>query len=314
MSALNQPPVKWIVIVNPAAGGGRAGRLWPSVAMRICETLSPAVVLYSKYKGHIATLVDEQAAHGVRRFVVVGGDGSWHELVNGVMEQAHAPAKDFVLALLPVGTGNDWIRTYGIPREPAAWIQWFGMTAARRMAVGRLRYEDAGGRVHTRYFMNVAGLAYDGYVVRYTTTLRPPRYSRKIFYQLAILRCLFRFRPLAATVWYDDQVISQHFYTIHIGLGRYAGGGMQPCPHARPGDQSLALMYAGPVSRWGVIRSLPLFFNGQIGTHPQVELAHTQRVRIEAAGEALLLEADGEFLGHTPVEIDFVPEALQVIC
>lgn len=314
MSAPNQQPARWVIIVNPAAGGGHAGRQWPLMESRVCDALSPAVILYSQHKGHIVTLVGEQAVCGERRFVVVGGDGSWHELVNGVMEQTSAPTEDFVLALLPVGTGNDWIRTYGIPREPGAWIQWIGQAVARRMAVGRLRYEDEEGLQRTRFFMNVAGLAYDGYVVRYTTTLSPPRYSRKIFYLLAILRCLFQFRPLAATLRYDDQVISQHFYTIHAGLGRYAGGGMQPTPHARPGGQALALMYAGPVSRWGVIKSLRLFFNGQIGTHPLVVLAHTQQVRIEAAGEALLLEADGEFLGRTPVEIDFVPEALQVVC
>jgi len=314
MSAPNQQPAKWIIIVNPAAGGGHAGRVWPSMESRICDALSTPVVLFSKHKGHIVTLVGERAALGDRRFVVVGGDGSWHELVNGVMQQTCAPAEDFVLALLPVGTGNDWIRTYGIPREVGAWIRWFAEARSRRLAVGRVRYQDETGGQQTRFFMNVAGLAYDGYVVRYTTTLSPPRYSRKLFYLLAILRCLFQFRPLAATLKYDNEVVSQHFYTLHAGLGRYAGGGMQPTPHARPGSQELALMYAGPVSRWGVVKSLRLFFNGKIGTHPLVVLAHTKRARIEAAGEALLLEADGEFLGHTPVDIDLVPEALQVIC
>jgi diacylglycerol kinase family enzyme len=314
MSAPKQQSAKWVVIVNPAAGGGHAGRLWPSIEVRICDALPSSVVLFSGHKGHIATLLFEQAARGDRRFVVVGGDGSWHELVNGVMEQTVAPPEAFVLALLPVGTGNDWIRTHGIPGEAGAWTQWFAQATARRMAVGRLRYQDERGREQTRFFMNVAGLAYDGYVVRYTTTLNPPRCSRKMFYLLAILRCLFQFRPLAATLSYNGEVVRQHFYTIHAGLGRYAGGGMQPTPHARPGMQALALMYAGPVSRWGVIKSLRLFFNGQIGTHPLVVLAHTQRVRIEAAGEALLLEADGEFLGQTPVEIDLVPEAVQVMC
>lgn len=304
----------WFIIVNPAAGSGEAARRWPLLYPRLKETLHRHEVVFSQRRGHITELVAQAAAAGHRHFLVVGGDGSIHELANGVMTQQAGPSTDFLIALLPIGTGNDWIKTHGIPLDFDAWLKAFRQGTISIQSAGLARFNDPLGRPAARYFINIAGMAYDGFVVRYTSRIRPPRWSGKLFYLLAILRCLFSYNPQRGRLHCDGVVTERPFYTIHAGIGRFAGGGMQPTPHAQPHGQVLAVMHAGPVGRWGVIKALPLFFNGAIGTHPLVETPLAGRLYLEEAGDGPIpLEADGEFLGYTPVEIEVAPGALRFV-
>jgi diacylglycerol kinase family enzyme len=304
----------WFIIVNPAAGSGQAARRWPEIYPQLGAVLPRHEVVFSRHRGHIAELVAEAAAIGHRHFLAVGGDGSMHELVNGVMTQTAAPSTDFLIALLPIGTGNDWIKTYNIPLHFDAWLKVFRQGLIGVQSAGLVRFNDPLGRRSSRYFVNIAGMAYDGFVVRYTSRSRPPRWSGKLFYLLAILRCLFSYNPQRGRLYCDGAAVEQTFYTIHAGIGRFAGGGMQPTPHAQPQGQVLGVMHAGPVGRWGVIRALPLFFNGAIGTHPLVETPLARRLYLEEAGDGPIpLEADGEFLGYTPVEIEVAPGALRFV-
>lgn len=303
---------EWLIIVNPTAGSGLAGKTWPDLLEQLASHLPHHRVTFSTHRGHATELAREAVEEGRRYLLAVGGDGTHHEVVNGIMRQQACPSTDVHYALLPVGTGNDWIKTHGIPTRFVDWLRMLQKGHWAYQNLGRLTYFHQ-GRPAERYFTNVAGLAYDGYVVRFTEGRRP-RFSGQLFYLSVILRCLFQYRPQRAKLHLNAQAVTDRFYTINAGIGRYSGGGMQLVPHAEPAGNALAITYAGPVTRLDVLLNTYRFYNGTLHRHRLVTSTFTDHLRVEADGDGpLLLEADGEFLGETPVDIRLVPNALRFL-
>lgn len=302
----------WFVLINPTAGGGLSGRRWPDYARRLEKVLPDAKLAFSEANAHAMELVGRAIEDGYRYVMAVGGDGTHHEVVNGIMRQRAVPSHEVTYALLPVGTGNDWVRNYRIPADIDRWLAMIQSGHTRTQSVGLATYQHE-GQTKQRYFANVAGLAYDGYVVRYAHQ-HPPAFGGNLGYLFLTLRCLFQYTPQRAHLYLDDNLVVDRFYTINAGIGRYSGGGMQLVPHAQPNDDRLAVTYAGPVSRLGVLLNTYRFYNGTLGRHPLITTTHARRLRIEAADDGpILLEADGEFLGESPVEIEIMPGALKFV-
>lgn len=300
-------------IVNPAAANGKVGRIWPGLEARIAERLQLYEVSHTRYSGHGIELARKAVQSGFRHIIAVGGDGTNHEVTNGILQQDLIPSRDIFYTLLPVGTGNDWIRTHRIPRQLDAWLDMLeeGFLTVQEVGLVRYRLENEQSQ---RYFVNVAGMAYDGFVVHYGEKWKAWIRNR-FFYLLLILRCLFLYRLTGGIILADDKRIENRFYTINIGICRFSGGGMQLVPQADPRDGQLALTYAGPVSKMGVILNTWRFYNGSIGRHPKIELLQARTVEVGSLpGEkGIPLEADGEFLGYSPAAFSLVPAALTVI-
>jgi diacylglycerol kinase (ATP) len=302
--------VVWHIIVNPAAGSGKAGRKWPALEKQIADLVAIGSIQYTQYKGHATELAQIAIAEGARYILAVGGDGTIHEVLNGVMQQKTIPTQAITLALFPIGTGNDWIKTHGIPKRHDQWFDYFKNGRARSHSAGRIAYQtDEGPAV--RYFWNVAGLSYDGFVVEYVESRKKLVFHSSI-YLLFIVWCLFRFKIPRGQIQFNHEERRGRFYTINIGVGRYSGGGLRLTPHAQHDGDTFGLTIAGAVSKLEVVRSIGHFFKGTLGQHPQVEEHHTKRIRIDAIGDIpMLVEADGEFLGRAPVAFEHLPEAVR---
>ncbi|MCB0607523.1 MAG: diacylglycerol kinase family lipid kinase [Lewinellaceae bacterium] len=303
----------WFFIVNPVAGNGAAARRWPALERRLRQTWPDLEFAMTNGPGHAAQLAEEAVARGFRRIIAVGGDGINHEAANGILRQKHVPPAEITYCLLPFGTGNDWRRTHRIPIETEPWIA--------MVEAGHTTFQDVGlvsffrdGRQDQRFFVNVAGLGYDGFVVRFVGARRSPVLNR-LYYLFMIFRCLFLYKLRKARLTFDDRTVEDRFYTINAGIGRYSGGGMQLVPHAVTDDGLLALTYAENVSKWTVVINTWRFYNGSLGQHPRIHTHHCREIRVETApGEMpTLVEADGEFLGETPVRISLLPTALKII-
>lgn len=304
---------RWMIIANPAAANGRVARIWPQLELLFNTYLPHCSYTFSERAGHATTLAAEAIREGFRHLIAVGGDGTNHEVTNGILQQDIVPSEEVYYSLLPVGTGNDWARNYQIPHNPEAWLHMLILGHCRQQDVGVVKYQTDSGPAQ-RYFVNVAGMAYDAFVVRFGEQHRSWVRNR-IFYLLLILRCLFRYRLSPGVIETDGRVIQQHFYTINVGVCRYSGGGMQLVPQAIPDDGLLALTYAGRVSKLGVLLNTWRFYNGSIGRHPKIETTQAIHLHVDVpVGEAaLLLEADGEFLGQSPVEFSLKAKALKII-
>lgn len=302
----------WYVIVNPAAGKGSMRKAWPKLEKLLRRYISPLEFVFTQYPQHAITLAQKAVENGFYTILAAGGDGTNHEVINGLMRQDACPSAQINYGLIPIGTGNDWARTYQIPRDTEKWLWQLKEKKTVLQDVGKANYY-LDGEKQSRFFTNVAGLAYDAYIAHYLE-LYPQKTSSRFQYLLAVFERLLKYKLQKARIEFNDQVIEKYCYTINAGICAYSGGGMRLVPHARPNDGLLALTVAGALSKLGVLLNTPRFYNGQLGRHPKVDLFQTREIQIDSLDDLPIpLEADGEFLGYTPVKIEIIPRALKVI-
>ncbi|MCB0651359.1 MAG: diacylglycerol kinase family lipid kinase [Saprospiraceae bacterium] len=307
-----QNETNWYIIVNPAAGNGVASRLWPNIKPVLLDRIPNATIVHTEYPDHAIELVESAVKSGFRYFIAVGGDGTNHEMANGILQQKIVPSTEITYALLPVGTGNDWIKTYGIPKNINQWLDMLLRGNTFLQDVGILDYHKEGQK-HLRYFVNVAGLAYDGFVVHFIERNKK-KVKNSLFYLFMIVRCIFRYNLIKARITFNGQEDTGYHYTINAGICKYSGGGMSLVPHAISNDGLIALTIAHRVTKLGVLLNSWRFYNDSITRHRKIQGFQTKEIFIAEMGEGpLLLEADGEFLGHTPVRITLQEKAFRII-
>lgn len=298
---------KWVIILNPNAANGKAGKKWEQIKEGILAALPIGEVVFTAYAKHAYELVEQAIQEGYRKIIAAGGDGTHNEVVNGIFQQQFVDIKELTYALLPIGTGNDWIRTHGISRKVDEWIDMMKKAHHIWHDIGIATLPKANEK---RYFINIAGMAYDAFVVKYMERYRKWM-PHPIFYRLMILWCLFKYRLENIELKFNQIHLKTYFYTINIGLCRFSGGGMEICPHATPTDNQLALTYAKRLSKLAVIFNTYRFFNGTIGELKAVDLVQAKEVTIDTRGVGV--EVDGEYIGESPVQFQILPSALKLI-
>ena len=300
----------WHIIANPAARAGVMGRQWPHIE-RLLQALGFAyTVQFTERRGHAAQLVENALLKGGRYLLAIGGDGSNHEIVHGIFNQQFVHPSDITYALLPFGTGNDWARQYGISSDLRIRLERLLEMKTVLQDIGLVKYQW-NAQTHSRYFVNVAGMAYDGFIGK--KLIESPA-RNKVHYLLKVARYLTEYKLSKARIIFDGQTVEDFFYTINIGLCRFSGGGMQFVPQAIPDDGLFALTFARQMSKLEVLIQTPRFYNGTILQHSKIEGHQARSIRVEHIGDTpTLLEADGEFLGETPVEFEILERALRVV-
>lgn len=301
----------WFVIINPTAGNGEAGRIWPVIERQLQDQGFSYTAQFTERRGHATLLADTAVLKGYRYILGIGGDGTNHEICNGILAQQWVAPTEVRYALLPVGTGNDWARQWHLLSNPAQRLARLREPKLVVQDAGLVEYQDLEGNPNRRYFVNVAGMAYDAFIAQ---KLENQRITSKVMYLGMVAKCLFDYELLPAHITFDGQETEDFFYTINIGLCRYSGGGMQFVPQAVPDDGLFALTYARKLPKWEVIAQTPRFYNGTLLQHPKVEGFSAKKISVTARGEKpTLLEADGEFLGQTPAVFTILEKALTLV-
>lgn len=297
------------------SGGGKGRKNWSEIAQLLEQMGIAYDHAFSGHHAHLITLVREAVLAGYRRIIAVGGDGTANEAINGICTQDEVPTEEITFALIPCGTGNDWIRTHGIPNnyKKAIMLIKAGKTLAHDIGHVTYQAQDSEER-RGRYFLNVAGMGYDAYVTHASMT-RSRILSDKMFYMYLIMSCTLSYRSKRAKVIVDGVEVEEDWYSMAMGICKYNGGGAQFVPQAVPDDGLMALTLIKRVSALEVVANSRKFYNGKIGEHPKVSLKQAKVIRVEAAenAEPTWVEADGEFLGQTPVEFTVRPKAVNII-
>jgi YegS/Rv2252/BmrU family lipid kinase len=292
-----------LIIVNPVAGGGRARPFWEKCAARCAAAQLDIEVFETRRRGDAA---DRAAAAGDRLVIAVGGDGTVHEVVNGLLRRPGSERPRFG-ALLRAGTAGDLARSLPSPSRPELVPEWLSTDRWRPVDVGRV--STSTGR---RYFINVADAGIGAEVVR--RAARGPAWAGGTVNFLAgAVISLLRHRNSWVRLRLDDgPVLRRRIRTIAVANGAYLGGGMWIAPKAEVNDGMFEVVTIGDVSRWLGIRSLPMLYRGTHGRLAQVEFGRARRVEIDSE-QPIGVEADGELVGTTPAIFEIVPDALEVI-
>jgi YegS/Rv2252/BmrU family lipid kinase len=302
---------EWLILVNPNAGVGKGIKDWESISSLLSENNFEYEAVFTEKKLHAIELVQEKIAEGFRRIIVVGGDGTMNEAVNGIFNQDVVPTTEITLGMISVGTGNDWVKTFNIPLDYSEAIKIIKEEQTLLQDAGIVKfYNEAIQKI--RYFVNMAGLGFDAMVASKTNADKESGKSNPLLYLKNLVSTLFSYKSSNTRVKVDNHVVNDKIFSIGIGIGQYNGGGMQQTPNAIPDDGLLDVTLIKHMSKLRVIASIRRLYNGTIGQHSRVETFVGKNIYVESK-IPILLEADGESLGHSPFEFSIVPRSVKVI-
>ncbi|MGH3135723.1 MAG: diacylglycerol/lipid kinase family protein [Gaiellaceae bacterium] len=294
-----------VFLVNPASAGGSTGRRWPEIAHRAAALGLAGDALISEEQGQLASLAADAVRDGATRLVVVGGDGSVNEVVNGVAEQ-----DGFEVAVIPRGTGWDFVRTFGIPRDVDAAVEIALNGVVREIDLGVVTFRTWAGADARAYFANVASAGISGAIAQRANEASKAL-GGKISYYWATLAVFARWQTGEMRVSVDDEIRGGRMIDVVVANGRYLGGGMMMCPEAEPDDGLFDALVIGDVTKRDLLFVLPKTYRGRHLPHPRLESLRGRVITVDA-DEPLPIEIDGEQPGTTPARFEVVPRALRL--
>jgi len=296
------------VIVNPVAGAYSTRRKWPRISKLLRHVGLSFDYEYTEGVGHAIELARAAASDGYRYLVAVGGDGTVNEVANGILHSTNSG--DTILGIVSTGTGSDFVRSVGIPRDYTKACSF--LTSSRRLLidVGVVEYKSKGQSLR-RFFVNAAGVGFDAEVVAATERL-PKYFGGTIPYLAGLVRTLFGYKNKAVILGVGSKVEAKRILTVMVANGCYAGGGMHVAPGAELGDGLLDVVIIGDVGKFELLKALPTVYKGTHITHPKVSMEKAAHITIESS-ERILVHADGELLGEGPASFWLVPAALNIV-
>jgi diacylglycerol kinase (ATP) len=306
----------WLLIANPTSGGGKLRKNQTTIEQTLNLLNIPYHLRLTQKGGDATRFAQEGIAAGHRKIMAIGGDGTGNEVINGIFKQNIVPTQDITYTLMPVGTGNDWVRNLNLPKTISSFFQMLQQEKVAWQDIGVIQYAkqvDGKSIIHEHFFANAGGAGYDAAVV-HSVEFSKRILTKKISYFWHILKCLNRYKAPLVRLTFDEETITDRFYTINFGIHRYSGAGMQLTPHAVADDGLLALTVIRDLPRMLVARSTPKLYLGTVAElKPYTTLHQVKKIRIESIDAPMLVETDGEFLGQTPVEITILHKVLKII-
>lgn len=239
--------------------------------------------------------------------VAAGGDGTLNEVVNGLVRAG----TDAELATIPLGTGMDFVRTYGIPSGLDAAVRTVLDGATRTVDVGRVSYRTWDGREAERYYANVGSVGMSAAVARRANGMSKALGGKATFFY-ALVRVFFEWDNSPVTVELaDGDRREARMHDVIVANGQWHGGAMWLAPDAKPDDGLFDVILIGDVTKRDFLTTAPKLYKGTYLGHPKIEHLRTRSVSVDAP-ERLPIELDGEQVGTTPTRFEIVPGALRI--
>jgi YegS/Rv2252/BmrU family lipid kinase len=302
-----------LVIVNPRSANGSTGRRWAEIDRRLRAALPAFDAVFTERPNHATDLARKGAADH-EQVIVVGGDGTINEVVNGLLADDRLVRADLVLAIVPQGTGADFVRTMGIPHDLDAAVQRLATGAVREVDIAKAIYRRPDGSESVRYFINEASVGM-GAVVCVEVNRGSKRLGGRLSFLRGILIATLRYRSQPVLFSVDGGPAEElRLRNAWIANGRFSGGGICSAPRARPDDGLLDVVRIPDLGLWENIASMPRLRSGAFVKHPKVVYATARRVEVQPAGPvALHIEMEGEPIGSIPATFEVLDTRLRVL-
>ncbi len=301
----------WLVVVNPAAGGGKAGKDWEKIEKLLDSYGFLYEAVFTNRRLHAMVLSRRCVESGYSRIIVVGGDGTMNEVINGVFAQKRIPTDEVMLGMISVGTGNDWGKMFNIPSDYEE--------AVKTILHQKTFIQDAGlvtyykhNQTWKRYFINIAGMGFGAKVVLRSNRLKEKGKSSPGMYLMTLFTSLMGYRSIKAEIAIDGNSFMRKVFSMNVGIGKYNGGGMIQVPDAIADDGLYSITIIKKMGKIRIIANIQKLYNGKITRHRRVEAYTGKTIQIDSP-RTLLLETDGETLGHTPLEFSIIPRSVKII-
>lgn len=299
---------KWFVIVNPAAGNGASKKKWPLIHNELIYQKFKVEVAFTKYKNHSVELVKNAIKQGFTKFICVGGDGTLHSIVNGVLSLNSYNISEIKIGMIAIGTGNDWIKTYHIPTNYKKAIQILKIKKTIKQDIGKLVIYSTN---KTIYFNNLAGIGFDGYVVNKVSSYKKLGF---LTYLIGALVSLTSYKKSNLEITFNNTSLKGKTLMLLIGLCNYSGGGMQLTKDVNTTDGLFDISYIQKITLLTILGNIRGLFNGTITNHKLLSNYKTNNIQIKILDNTkTYIQADGELIGSGGFSISILPKAINFI-
>jgi len=303
--------IGWQVILNPHAGGGKGAEDRTKIEQLLKKSGINFTLNLSEYPGHAIELAKELVTRGATHLMVAGGDGTLNEIVNGIFLAEQLSHHEVTLGMIPVGTGNDWTRTFGIPDHYQKAIDIILAGKSVKQDVGEITCH-VDGQTSKRYFVNIAGFGFDALVAKNANELKSKGIKGIRVYIQSLGSGYFNFKSRPTKFIIDGASLEVNLFTASIGLGKFNGGGMMQVPEANPLQGLFHITVIRKIGIWGILTNFKGLYSGKFISDRRVSTHAGKTIEISSSSP-LPGESDGENLGSGAFKIEMMAHRLRVI-
>ena len=301
---------QWFVIINPTSGNGAASKKWPYIKETLRNHSFNFIYKKTEYHQHAIELAVNAVDKGFTKIIAVGGDGTFHEVVNGILKSKMKNKQEIKLGIIPVGTGNDWVKTYNISTNYKEAIAIITNDYSTKQDIGKLTISETNEVV---YFNNLAGIGFDAYVVK-----KIAHYKNFGFlaYLIAGILSIINFKKPGLTIDIGSKrvVTNQKSLTLLIGICKYCGGGMRLTKDVHPEDGLFDITYVEHFGFFNILANLHNIFNGKLCDHYLVKTFKSNTVNITCKKtQNTYIQADGEKIGKGSFTVSTIKSPINFI-
>jgi len=308
MSQTYKSPIKysWFIIVNPIAGNRNFSKQWRKIQQLLNNKKISFSFAFTQFSKHEIKLVDIAIQQGFRNIISIGGDGTLHHVVNGIMLQRYVKTSDISIAVIPLGTGNDWIKTYRIPNNLEKAVEIIHKKKTIFQDIGVLETENNA----ISYFNNVAGLGYDGYIVNRLKSLKK---LGKLSYLLAGIYGLFFYKKGIFEIIFNNKKLEENCLMIVFGICKFSGGGMQFTENVAISNGLLDITILKNFTFFDLIFNLHKLYTAKIFQHKKIETFKTKQITVIPKKSNTFIQADGEIIGTGKVTVKIIKKGIRFV-
>jgi len=292
----------FFIVVNPHSGNSNFEKSWEIITYILKLKNINFSYSFTEYRKHEVILVDKAIKQGYRNIISVGGDGTLHHVVNGIMKQRYIKTSKIKLGVIPLGTGNDWIKTYNIPNSIKKSINVIVKNTTVLQDIGCITLLNG----KKEYFNNLAGTGYDGYVVKNLNYLKK---IGSLAFVVSGLYSLFSYKKTKYRIIINNKTINEQCLMILFGICKYSGGGLRVTKDPNPKDGLLDITIVKNISFLDLLFNIPKLYNGDIIHHRKVTNYKTRKLKILDNYNSTI-EADGEIIGNGSLNVTIKQNAV----
>jgi YegS/Rv2252/BmrU family lipid kinase len=296
----------WFIIANPIAGNRKFSIQWKEIQQLLNNKNIDYSFAFTQFSKHEIELAQNAIQQGFRNIISIGGDGTLHHVVNGIMLQRYVKTSDITIGVIPLGTGNDWIKTYNIPNDVEKAIEIIDHKKTILQDIGVIETENKS----KTYFNNVAGLGYDGYIVHKLKTLK---HFGSIAYLLSGLAGLFFYKKTVFKITFNNKTIKTKCLMTLVGICKFSGGGMQFTKDVNTADGLFDITIAKNLNIFDLLVNIKKLYNGNIVHHKKVETYKTKLITVIPQTSKPYIQADGELIGTGKVSFKIISRAINFV-
>ncbi len=298
------------IIINPRAGGGKSLAAFKKIEARLRNAFDRVTIAITQTADEIGKCLDAAAESAAERLIIVGGDGTNHAVVNVIAER---PGHSIPLGFIPAGTGTDWARALGMPRDPSAAIRWLAAAEPVWCDIGKVEYMDAfsGGRPTKRFFLNIASAGVSGEV---DARVNRARRRTALTFLRSTLSTLFSYRPPPVRVDCDGHRFYEGTsYLVAVANGRFFGRGMWIAPGSLIDDGLFDIVLVEGMPRRRILLAFRTVFSGKHLRRKDIHWTRAASVRIWSEPGSIGLDLDGEEARGQNLSFSVLPAALPIL-